>query len=39
MYMRQLLKKWSTEGGQLDDLADGLKSIEREDLISGMLMK
>ena len=37
MYMRQLLKKWTAEGGQLQDLEDGLMSIGRKDLISGML--
>ena len=39
MYMRQLLEKWSAEGGQLQDLEDGLMSIGRKDLISGMLLK
>ena len=39
VYMRQLLEKWSAEGGQLQDLEDGLMSIGRKDLISGMLMK
>ena len=39
MYMRQLLEKWTAEGGQLQDLEDGLMSIGRKDLISGMLLK
>ena len=36
--MRQLLEKWSMEG-HLQDLEDGLMSIGRKDLISGMLLK
>ena len=39
MYMRQLLKKWSMEGGQLQGLEDGLMAIGKKDLISGMLLK
>ena len=39
VYIRQLLEKWSAEGGQLQDLEDGLMSIGRKDLISGMLLK
>ena len=38
-YMRQFLEKWSMEGGQLQDLEEGLMSIGRKDLISGMLFE
>ena len=37
--MRQLLEKWNIEGGQLKDLEEGLTSIGRKDVISGMLLK
>ena len=36
-YMKQLLEKWSMEGGQLQDLEKGLISIGRKDVIAGML--
>ena len=39
MYMRQLLEKWSAEGGQLKEIEEGLTSIEKKDLISGIFLK
>ena len=39
MHMRQLLKNWNMKEILLQNLEDGLMSIGRKDLISGMLLK